>query len=256
MTDNIYPGAQAVARALSLLNFFSDAQPEWNLTELAAEAGLNRTTVYRLLTVLESFELLARDPDTERYRLGSGIIALAGRALRANPLRSLSRPELEKLAAATGETATLEVLTGHEMLILDEIPGDRLMQSALSIGTRWPAFATSTGNAIMAHLPPAELDAILQAPLPQRTPKTITSPQTLRQNLEQIRVDGYAAASEALELGFVAVGAPLRNFDGDPVAAISLGGPTIRLTNATIPEFGALLRAAAERISKQLGYRS
>ncbi len=256
MANTSYPGAQAVARALSLLNRFTDAQPEWSLSELAAAAGLNRTTAYRLLAALESFDLLARNPDTERYRLGSGIIVLAGRALRANPLRALSRPELEKLAAATGETATLEILTGCEMLILDEIPGGRLMQSALSIGTRWPAFATSTGNAIMAYRPPAELDAILQTPLPQLTPQTITSPQTLRQNLEQIRVNGYAVAAELLEPGFVALGAAVRNFDGLPLAAISLGGPAIRLTKAAIPELGTLLRAAAGRISRQLGYRS
>lgn len=255
MPDNPYPGVQAVARALSLLNLFSDAQPEWTLTALTAAAGLNRTTVYRLLAALEGFDLVTRDPDTERYRLGSGIIALAGRALRANPVRTLSRPELKKLAAATDETATLEILNGHNMLILDEVLGNRFIQSSPSVGTLWPTFATSTGNAVMAYLPPADLDTILQAPLPKLTPKTITSPQTLRQSLAQIRLDGYAIVSEALELGFVAVGAPLRNSDGFPIAAISLGGPTIRLTDSYLPQLGALVCAAAGRISKQLGYR-
>ncbi|NOZ72763.1 MAG: IclR family transcriptional regulator [Chloroflexi bacterium] len=255
MPDNPYPGVQAVTRALSLLNLFSDNQPEWTLAELTAAAELNRTTVYRLLTALESFDMVKRDRETDRYRLGSGIIALAGRALRANPVRTLSRPELEKLAAISGETATLEVLSGDKILVLDEVLGKGVIQSSPSVGTFWPAFATSTGNAIMAFLPPAELDAILQAPLPQITAKTITSPQILRQQLAQIRRQGYAVVSEALELGFVAVGAPLRNADGYPVAAISLGGPTIRLTEAYLPELGALLRDAAARISQQLGYR-
>lgn len=255
MPDNPYPGVQAVTRALSLLNLFSDDQPEWTLAELTAAAGLNRTTVYRLLTALESFDMVRRDRDTDRYRLGSGIIALAGRTLRANPVRTLSRPELEKLAAISGETATLEILSGDKILVLDEVLGKGVIQSSPSVGTFWPVFATSTGNAIMAFLPPAELDAILRAPLPQITAKTTTSPQILRQQLAQIRRQGYAIVSEALELGFVAVGAPLRNADGYPVAAISLGGPTIRLTEAYLPELGALLRAAAARISQQLGYR-
>ncbi|HEY84480.1 MAG TPA: IclR family transcriptional regulator [Chloroflexi bacterium] len=255
MDNKPYAGTQAVTRAISVLNAFSDDQPEWNLTDLAKTLELNRTTTYRLLTALESFDLVARDPDTERYRLGSGIIVLAGRALRANPARSLGKPELEKLVAVTGETATLEILSGHEMLVIDEILGDRLMRSALSIGARWPAFAASTGNAVMAYLPAAELEAILQGPLPQLTSKTITSPEALRQRLPRIREDGYAVVAEALEPGFVAVGAPVCNYDGYPVAAISLGGPTIRLTEARIPEIGVLVREAAARISKQLGYR-
>ena len=255
MDNKPYAGTQAVIRAISVLNAFSDERPEWNLTDLAKALSLNRTTTYRLLTALESAELVTRDPDSERYRLGSGVIVLAGRALRANPVRSLSKPELERLAAVTGETATLEILSGQDMLIIEEISGDRLMTPALSIGTRWPAFATSTGNAMMAYLPAPELEPLLQEPLPQITPKTITAAETLRRRLAHIREVGYAVASEALELGFVAIGAPIRDFDGHPIAAMSLGGPTVRLTEARIPEVGALVRDAAERISWQLGYR-
>ena len=251
-----YRGTQAVTRALAILNTFSDKQPEWHLTELAKALELNRTTTYRLLTALESFDLVLRDPDTERYRLGSGIIVLAGRVLRANPVRMVSKPELERLATETGETATLEILSGHEMLVIDEIFGSRLVKSALSIGTRWPAFATSTGNAVMAYLPAAELKTILQEPLPQITPKTITSPEALRQKLAQVREDGYAVVAEALELGFVAIGAPICNHDGYPIAAISLDGPTVRLAGGRVSEIGTLVRDAALRISLQLGYRS
>ena len=105
-----------------------------------------------------------------------------------------------------------------------EVSVDRFISGTQSIGTRWPAFATSTGNAIMAHLPSAEVEAILQAPMPQLTPKTITSPKLLRQRLEQIRKDGYAVSEEALELGFTDIGGPIRNHDGYPVAAIGLSG--------------------------------
>ena len=255
MDNKPYAGTQAITRAISVLNAFSDDQPEWNLTDLAKALELNRTTTYRLLTALESAELVTRGPDSERYRLGSGIIVLAGRALRANPVRSLSKPELDQLAAVTGETSTLEILSGRDMLIIEEISSDRLVTPALSIGTHWPAFATSTGNAVMAYLPASELEALLQEPLPQLTPKTITSPETLRQRFPHIREEGYAVVSEALELGFVAIGAPIYNFDGYPIAAISLGGPTVRLTEVRIQEMGTLVRDAAARVSKQLGYR-
>jgi DNA-binding IclR family transcriptional regulator len=255
MSSKPYAGTQSVTRALSILNAFSDDHPEWHLTELASALDLNRTTTYRLLTALESFDLVMRAPDTDRYRLGAGIIVMAGRLLRSNPIRSVSKPELERLATETGETATLEVLSGHEMLVIDEIFGSRLMKSVLSVGTHWPAFATSTGNAVMAYLPDAELETILQAPLPQLTPKTITSPDVLHRILAQVREEGYAVVAEALELGFVAVGAAIRNYDGYPIAAISLDGPTVRLTGTRLPEIGALVRDAALRISKQFGYR-
>jgi DNA-binding IclR family transcriptional regulator len=250
-----YAGTQAVTRALSILNAFTDDHPDWGLTELANSLELNRTTTYRLLTALESFDLVVREPDTERYILGSGLIVLAGRALRVNPVRSASKPELERLATETGETATLEVLSGHEMLVIDEIFGSRLMKSILSVGTHWPAFATSTGHAVMANLPAAELDTILQAPMPQLTTETITSPQVLRQKLAQVQEDGYAVVADALELGFTAIGAAIRNYDGYPIAAISLDGPTARLTGARLLEIGALVRDAALRISKQFGYQ-
>ncbi len=250
-----YAGTQAVLRALSLLDIFSDKQPEWNLAELTKAVDLNRTTLYRLLTALESAHIIVRDPETERYRLGSGAIVLGGQAIRANPVRAVSQPQLEKLAAATGETASLEILSGSEIVVIDEVSVDRLMSGTQAIGTRWPAHATSTGQAIMSHLPAAKLEALLQNPLPPITPQTITSPHILRHSLAQIREDGYAISAGALEIGYTDIGAPIRNYDDQPIAAISVGGPTARLTASRLPQIGALLRHAATHISTQLGWR-
>ncbi len=251
-----YAGTQSILRALSLLEVFSDKQPEWNLAELTKAVDLNRTTLYRLLTALESFDIVVRDPTTDRYRLGSGIIVLGGRAIRANPVRAVSQSELKDLAVKTGETTTLEILSGTEVVVIDEVSVDRLMSGTQAIGTRWPAYATSTGNAIMAHLPSTKFEAILQTPLPQLTPKTITSPDILRRRLSQIREDGFAISAEALEIGYTDIGAPVRNFDGQPIAAISVGGPTARLTDTCLPEISALVRDSAIHISRQLGWRS
>jgi DNA-binding IclR family transcriptional regulator len=108
---------------------------------------------------------------------------------------------------------------------------------------------------MMAYLPPAELDAILSRPLLRMTPKTITDPDALRRELAEIRQQGYAVAGETLEIGLVVVGAAVRNHDGKVIAAISLGGPSVRITPDRVPEIGALVAAAAARISVQLGYR-
>ncbi len=248
-------GTQSIRRAVALLEAFGDDRPAWNASDLAEAVGLNRTTVYRLLTALESVEYVARNPATDTYRLGSGLIALGARAQRANPARELARPELEALAAATGETATLELLSDGEMVIIDEIPGAHVTSGSQHIGSRWPVYATSTGKAILAHLPPEEFGRALSRAFRPLTERTLTDSKRLRACLEDVRRDGYAVAAEELELGFVAVGAPLLNAAGQPVAAISLGGTRTRLTDQRVPEIGRLVRAAAGRISHQLGYR-
>lgn len=249
-------GTQSVLRALDMLDAFSDDHPAWTVTELAEATGLNRTTTYRLLTALESREYVCRDDSGDTYRLGSGLIALGGRALRANSVRAISRTELEKLAESTGETATLEILSGQDMVIIDEVPGEYVTSGSQHIGSRWPVYATSTGKAILAFLPPDEQDEALRNRMRSLTPHTLADRAAVQRCLTAIREDGYAVATEELELGFVAVGAPILDAGGRPVAAISLGGTLIRLTAERVPDIGKRVRAAAARISHQLGYRA
>jgi IclR family acetate operon transcriptional repressor len=248
-------GTQTIRRAVTMLEAFTDERPSWNVSDLAERVGLNRTTVYRLLTALESAEYVWRDPVSDSYRLGSGLIALGARAQRANPARAVALRELAALAAETGETATLEMRSGHEMVIIEEIPGEFVTSGSQHIGSRWPVYATSTGKAILATLPAEELANALPQSLTPITGKTIVSPEHLRDCLIAIRRTGYAVAAEELELGFVAVGAPVLDATGRAVAAISLGGTLTRLTADRIPEIGGRVRAAAGRISHRLGYR-
>jgi IclR family acetate operon transcriptional repressor len=249
-------GTQTIRRAVAMLDAFTDERPSWSVSELAERVGLNRTTTYRLLSALENAEYVYRDPNSESYRLGSGLIALGGRAQRANSVRSVALRELEALAAETGETATLEILHGDTVVIIEEIPGEFVTSGSQHIGSRWPAYATSTGKAILATLPPRELTTLLgHQPLSPLTEKTITSVDELRACLAEVRRAGYAVAAEELELGYIAVGAPLLDAAGRAVAAISLGGTLTRLTGERIPQVGANVRAAARRISHRLGYR-
>jgi len=250
-----YPGTQAVLRAVALLKAFTDAQPERGLTELARAVGLNKTTAYRLLTALESEGMVMRRAGADTYRLGPEAVALGGRAMRSNDLRLASHFELEALAQHTGETATLEVLSGSQVLILDEVPGQHLVGSTQSIGTRWPAHATSTGKALLAHLPDAQRKAILRPPLAKLTAKTITTLAGLRAELARARERGYATAIEEIEAGYVAVGAPVRNHEGRVVAAISIGGPSLRLAANRVAELAAQVRQAADRVSRGLGFK-
>ncbi len=255
MMSKAYTGTQAVQRAVALLERFSDERPSWTVTDLAEAVNLNRTTTYRLLTALESTDLVRREADGDSYRLGAGLIVLGGRARRANRLRPLAHPELTQLVAASGETATLEILAEREMLIIEEVVSERLLSGTQSVGTRWPVYATSTGLALLAHLPQELVDGLLAGALTAFTEKTETDADRIRQNLAQVRQQGYAVLAEALELGYVAIAAPILNEGGHPIAALSVGGPVVRLTDERIVEIGRLVQAAAGRVSYQLGFR-
>lgn len=248
-----YPGTQSVVRAITVLKAFTDEHPEWTLTPLAQQLGLNKATTFRLLTALESEALIMRDPESDKYRLGPAIVTLGGRALRANSLRSVSHNELQALAMEINETTSLEILHGAEALVLDEIAGSHVMTGSQSIGSRWPAHATSTGKALLAALAEDQLRQRLPRKLPQYTAHTITSWDDLLQDLAQTQTRGYAVAREELEMGLLAIGAPVVNHDGETVAAISIAGPTLRLTIDREPELGALVRDYARRISRRLG---
>lgn len=247
------PGTQAVGRALSLLKTFTEDHPRLALYELAARHGLSKPTVHRLLAALEREGFVEKDEATETYGLGPGVMELAGRMMRSSSLHTASQSELRSLATRAGETASLEVLAGYDVLILDEVPAERLMTGTPWIGTRWPAFATSTGRAILALLP-EERSAVLRRPLKRFTPRTITDPAALEREFEMVIRHGFAVAEEQLELGFIALGAAVRGRNGEPVAAISIGGPTLRITAERIPHLGTMVRTAAARVSQRLGY--
>jgi DNA-binding IclR family transcriptional regulator len=249
-----YPGTQAVRRALRLLKAFTGERDELGLAELSRRTGLNKTTAYRLLTALESEGLVEHGPNGSGYRLGPELLALGSRALGADDLRSASRPELQALARQTKETASLEVLIERDVLILDESMGSYVVGTMPSVGTRWPAHATSTGKVLLAHLPEDELDALLSGPLVACTARTITDPRVLRRELARVRERGYAVSSEELEPGFVGVSAPVRGADGRVVAALCLGGPKTRLTPERVSRVARLLPRAAGRIAARLGY--
>jgi IclR family acetate operon transcriptional repressor len=251
-----YPGTQAVLRAIRLLKTFSDTKPVLSLADLSAAAQLKKSTAFRLLTALESEGMVARAAGSDAYRLGPDMLALGGMALRSNDLRSASHAELERLAKETGETATLEILVEAGVLILDEVVSDHLIATTHWIGTNWPVHATSTGKVLLAYLPDNARRQALQFPLTKFTPNTIVQPERLEDELSQIRLQGFAIAAEELEIGFVAIGAPVCNFDGQVRAAISTGGPATRLTPERIDQVIPLVLQSAGCISARLGYPS
>ncbi|MEJ2603935.1 MAG: IclR family transcriptional regulator [Gammaproteobacteria bacterium] len=241
-------GAQAALRAIRLLKAFTPDRPEQSLGDLSARLGLNKSTAHRLLAALESESLVERDPERGTYRLGAGTVALGVQALAGSDLRSRVHPVLERLAALSGETATLEVLVEDNVVILDEVEGRHMVGTGGHTGTRWAAHATSTGKAILAAVT-EEWPVPAESTLPAFTAQTMTSPERLSEGLAAVRRRGYATAVDELEEGFTGVAAAFCDPDGRVRGALSLSGPTSRLTVRRRAELGRLLAAEAQALS-------
>lgn len=254
-TVEAYPGAQSIGRALAILKAFDDRHPEWSLSDLSEHVGLNKTTTYRLLAALESEGCITRNAISGGYRLGLELVALGGVALRTIDLHTVARPEMERLAQDAGAAVSLEVWNRGQALVLDEVASRGPAGAPRDMGTRLPLHATSTGKVLLAYRSQDEIEAQLRQPLNALTEKTMTTPAQLAEELRQIRAQGYAVTREELEVGFVAMAAPIYDHTNAVIAAVSIGGPRIRLTEERLPELIALLQVTARAISRQLGYR-
>jgi DNA-binding IclR family transcriptional regulator len=250
-----YPGTRAVRRAVSVLKAFTAFRPELGLSELARVTGLNKTTAFRLLSALEEEGLVQRVPQGEAYRLGPEFAALGLRALAAKDLLFAAQAELLGLADSTQETASLHVLVGREVVILDEAFGRQVLAAdhTKEVGTRWPAHATSTGKALLAFGVEEQTRELLRRPLSRFTSKTICDPEAFRRELRRVRARGYATNREELEIGYAAAGVPVIGANGRAVAALTVWGPSPRLTAESMSDFAQRLSAAASRISARLG---
>lgn len=252
-SSSAIPGTKAIYRVLSLLRAFSEEDPKRSLTDLAAAVGLSKATAHRMLKILEQEDFVYRSPDSGEYQLGPEIIVLGSRALRAMDIREAARPELEALANSTGEDASLEVLVGAEVLILDEKRGHGLLSLETELGTRWPAHATATGKAMIAFSE-AEMKEPSEGLAPV-TKHTITSWDRWTRTLAEVRKKGYATNREELEYGYQAVAAPVRDRKGRVIAALSVGGSIHRVTRSRMSSLAKSVQEAAARMSRRLGFR-
>ncbi len=245
-------GVQSVDRALGILEVLARTG-ESGVTEIAAQLGVHKSTAFRLVATLEAHRLVEQTADRGRYRLGVGILRLAGATSARLDLVQEARPLCRQLAVDTGETVNLAVLSESSALYLDQVAGSSALQPHNWVGQHIPLHATSNGKVLLSELDERALEAVL-GKLPTYTPHTITRRPRLREELRVVREQGYALAVDELEVGLTAVAAPVRNAHGDVVASISVSGPTFRLGGDRLDGVTALLVAAAAEVSHRLGW--
>jgi DNA-binding IclR family transcriptional regulator len=251
-TGRASEGVQSVERALNILEILARVG-EFGVTEIAAELDVHKSTAFRLMSTLESHDLVEQTGDRGKYRLGVGMLRLAGATTARLDLVQEARPICRKLAADTGETVNLAVLSENSALYIDQVAGTSALQSHNWVGQHIPLHATSNGKVLLSELEKAYLDAVLGT-LPAYTEATVTTKARLRAELAEVRERGYAEAVDELEVGLTAVAAPIRNAHGDIIASMSVSGSTFRLTEDRVPAAIEQVTAAAREVSFRLGW--
>jgi len=248
---------QVLDRALALMEALSHQGPDLTLAQISEMLRLHKSTAHRLIMVLERHRLIEKNSNTGKYRLGLKLFELGTKAVSQLDLRERSRPFLERAVLDTGETGHLCVYDDGEVVYLDKIEPARSVRLTSSVGRRNPAYCTAVGKAIMAFLPEVQVEAaVLKHGLPQLTRKTITNMLDLRADLAKVRKLGYAIDDEEHEEGVLCVGAPVWSVGPHPIAAISVSGPTFRLSPEKVPIVAHAVMATAQALSKELGMRS
>lgn len=245
---------QSIQRATAVLRSFTEAEPELGVMELSQRLGLHKSTVSRILSTLQGEGLVGQNPETGKYRLGVGLISLAGVALGRLDIRGLSQPYLNRLAEISEETVNLAIRDSRECVNIERIASPKPIQYVGWIGRRMPLHCTASGKVFLAHLPPEAFKAALPDSLNRYTTKTIVSHQALEQSLPSICQQGYAIVHEEFEEGFSDIAAPIYDRRRQVVATVSISGPTFRMGPGQIDLFISPLQEITHTISAGVGY--
>ncbi len=247
----------ALVRGLEILRCFTAERPSLNLTELANLLGWSRTAPFRLVYTLQKLGYLEQEPHSKRYRLTAKVLELGFDYLHSLQLTEIARPYLEHLRDTTGASAHLGLLDGFETVYIGRVQTRLAVSSNVHVGSRLPAHATAMGKVLLAYQPPVVLDSMLSKhQLTTYTTNTITDPQKLRFELAAIRAAGLAISDEEFELGIRSLAAPVRDLNGQVVAAINISAPAPVLTElSSIGTVAQTLRQASLDISAWLGYK-
>jgi DNA-binding IclR family transcriptional regulator len=250
---NSVAAVQSVDRALSVLEILA-AHGEAGVTEVAAELGVHKSTAFRLVAVLESRGFVEQLADRGKYRLGFGVVRLAGAAAAQLDIAREGRPICEALAADLEETVNIAILDGDRAVNVSQARGPAALSTHNWVGQGTPLHATSSGKVLLAHAPDAVRKDVLSRELQGFTHATVTDPEVLRQHLDRIVEQGWGSTVEEFEVGLTAVAAPVRGADGGVIAALSVSGPSFRMASEDFPRLARRVVSGAEELSRRLGF--
>jgi DNA-binding IclR family transcriptional regulator len=243
-----------VTKVLRILETLHEAPAGLQLKDVAQQTAINKSTAYRFLAHLEHEGYVFRD-SSGAYAIGVRLARLALGTSYQTTLRKISRPILQQLWRATGETVNLAVMDGREVLYLDVMESSHTFRLVSQVGIRRPVYCTALGKVMLAFIPEEEQQYFFQGMSFERfTPHTLKNAAQLRKEFIAIRQRGYSIDNEEAYLGSRCIGAPIFEASGKIAAAVSVSGPTTRVTRERVSTFAAAARSAARAVSRSLGY--
>ena len=251
--DNI-TYVKSVDRALKIIKLIS-ANKNMGVTEIAHQIDINKSAVHRILTTLVNHGFVEKDPEMNRYKIGYTFLEIASNLLESIDLREEALPFLKELETLTNEVIHLVVYDQGEVVYIEKLEGNETLRMHSKVGRRAPMHCTGVGKVILANLPrPMASNIIDQKGLPKHTDKTITDKEAFFRELEKVEQQGYAIDDEENEDGITCIAAPIFNHQKEITAAISISGPTMRMTENRIGELKGKIMSVGRKISSRLGY--
>jgi len=243
---------RSLSRGLAVIRAFDGDRPSQTLSEVSRTTGLSRAAARRCLLTLEDLGYVS--VSEHRFALTPKILEIGYAYLSSVSLPQLAQRHLEHVAGEAGESASVAVLEGRDVVYLARVAKSRIMTVAINVGTRFPAYATSLGRALLAGLEPEALDAYLDRhDLEALTPRTITDPAILHEELERVRRQGYALVDQELEPGLRSIAVPIRDQQGQVTAAANLSTHSTRTSmEDLLDRLLPILRDGATRIEQDL----
>ncbi len=240
-------------KLLLVLEMFSREKTEWGVTELSDSLNLSKTVIYRILNTLESHNYLFQNPDNNKYRLGNKFIQLGEIARHNFDIVDLAEKHLFRLASRVEETVLMDVLDprNNTSVCVEKIESSKEIKFTCNLGEQVPLYAGAYGKAILAWLKPEKIDEVLMANLKQYTSNTNTDPDSLREELEEIKESGYAITYGEWNPGGMSVASPVLDHQKQAVAAVGISGPEFRMADK-IDHYIQLCLETAENISQNL----
>jgi DNA-binding IclR family transcriptional regulator len=246
---------QVLDRALAIIDALA-VEGELAPSEISSRVGLHKSTIHRLLAVLERSEYVDRNPLNGRYSLGLKLVELGTRASARLDLCELAGPILDRLMQQTGETAHVGILSHGTVVSIADSETFKTLRTPSTVGRRTPAHCSSQGKVLLAEFTPLQLRAFIRDyPLKRFSSVTICRIAELERELAKVRRNGYAVDDQEFEEGLKCIGAPVRDRNGSAVAALSVAGPAVRLRAERMPELVKAVQEAAANFCSMLGYR-
>jgi len=246
---------QSVKRAMAILEELATQKEGLGVTELARRINLHKSTVHRMLNTLLDMGYVEQNASSEKYRLGMKLLFLGGAILERMDIRHEAQDLIQELSERVNETVHLVVPDGYAAVYIDKIDSNKTIRMYSQIGRLAPLHASAVGKAILAFSDDKFIKEVLKRDLVKFTANTITEPGKLLEHLKKIREQGFSLDDEENEEGIRCIGAPIFDYRGKVIGAISVSGPTVTVTQEKINSIAESVMECAKKISHRMGWK-